>query len=157
MSRVIGDEKTLDSDTELGAAISACYIDRINEDQAFSTEDQAVTIEEVVRAGLKDPEYTALKAAIQQGFPEKKEECPPILTPYYNHRINITVVSQNDQEFLVFNDSKLKSRMIIPKALRNKVKKILHADHRRRPHKSQTESCGTCVLAKHGSRTEIIH
>ena len=87
MSRVFRDEKTdemeeaLDSDTELGAAISSYYIDYVNEEQAFSLEDQAVTLEEVVRTGLKDPEYTALnlslKATIQQGFPENREECPP--------------------------------------------------------------------------------
>ena len=140
MSRVFGEEEEteenseleeLDSDTELGVAIGSCYIDHINEEQVFSLEDQAVTIQEVVQAGLKDPVYRVLMAGIKSGFPEKLEECPPLIAPYHNHHINISTVNQDDLEFLVFHDSGLRSRMIIPKALRNRVKKILHADHRR--------------------------
>ena len=41
------------------------------------------------------------------------------------------MVSNNDMELLVFYDSKVRLRLIIPKSLRNRIKKILHEDHRK--------------------------
>ena len=91
----------------------------------------AVTWEEIVRAGEKDSEYMALKQAILQGFPEKLEECIPLIQPYHKNRINLSIVVEDKLEVVVYHDSDLRSRMLVPKPLRNRVKQILHADHRR--------------------------
>ena len=58
------------------------------------------------------------------------EECIPLIQPYHKNRHNITVVKEGDNEVLVYFDSNSRSRLIKPKALRNRVKQILHADHR---------------------------
>ena len=57
-----------EAENELRAASSACHIASITESW---TDDQSVTILEVVQVGAKDKEYQALKKAIQEGFPEK--------------------------------------------------------------------------------------
>ena len=101
------------------------YIPRCKED------DMVVTWEEIVRAGEKDSEYMAVKQAILQGFPEKLEECIPLSQPYHKNRINLSIVVEDKLEVVVYHDSDLGSRMLVPKPLRNRVKQILYADHRR--------------------------
>ena len=44
-----------------------------------------MTWEEIVRAGEKDSEYTAVKKAIMDGFSEKLEECIPLIQPYHKN------------------------------------------------------------------------
>ena len=65
----------------MGAAISACYIASVEEDyiSRCKEDDQAVTWSEIVKAGEKDSEYAAVKKAILEGFPEKLEECIPLI------------------------------------------------------------------------------
>ena len=151
MSRMYGDEESdevdleevdtlLDidemSDTELGAAISACYISSIDECYVNNVgkmpeDDQAVTIPELVKEGAKDDQYQAVMKAVKEGFPEKVEECSQLIQPFYKIRRNVSVVCQDDMEFLVYHDSDMRTRLVIPKLLRSRVKMILHADHRR--------------------------
>ena len=102
------------ADNKLGTTISACHIASITESLA---DDQAVTNLEVVQAGAKDKEY--LKKAIQEGFPEKEEECNPLIQPFHKFHLNISLVGQDKYKFLVFHDSDLRSRMVIPKILQN--------------------------------------
>ena len=40
------------------------------------------------------------------------------------------MVVEDQLEVVVYHDSDLRSRMLIPKMLRNRVKQILHTDHR---------------------------
>ena len=118
---------------EVGAAISTCYISSVEEVYVSrcKEDDMAITWDEIVRAGAKDSEYLAVKKAILEGFPEKAEECIPLIQPFHKNRLNLSVVVEDQLEVVVYHDSDLRSRMLVPKALRNRVKQILHADHRR--------------------------
>ena len=117
----------------MGAAISACHIASVEE--AYITrckeDDMAVTWEEIVRAREKNGDYMAVKKAVLDGFPEKLEECIPLIQPFHKNRLNLSMVVEDKLEVVVYYDSDLRSRMLIPKSLRNQVKHILHADHRR--------------------------
>ena len=72
----LDDFSEYESDTDVGAAISACYIASVEEVYVSrcKEDDMAVTWEEIVRAGEKDSEYLAVKEAILEGFPERIEE-----------------------------------------------------------------------------------
>ena len=128
----VGDDEHW-SDNEVGAVISACYIVDVEEVvlNKCQEDDMAVTMEEIARVGKEDKEYTALKKAVLDGFPEKLEDCIPLIQPYHKNRHDITVVKEYNNEILVYFDSASRSRLIIPKALRNQVKQVLHTDHRR--------------------------
>ena len=117
------------SDNEVGAAISACYIDSVEEQYVSrcKEDNQAVTWLEIIQAGEKD----AVKKAILEGFPEKLKECIPPIQAYHKSQLNLSIVTQDDLEVTVYYDSYSRSRMLIPRSLRNQVKQILHADHRR--------------------------
>ena len=118
---------------EVGAAISACYITSVEEVYVSrcKEDDMAVTWDKIVRAGAKDNEYLVVKKAILEGFPEKPEECIPLIQPFYKNRLNQSVVVEDQLEVVVYHDSNLRLRMLIPKPLRNRVYQILHTDHRR--------------------------
>ena len=90
----------------------------------------AITWEEIIKASEKDAEYMAVKKAVLDGFPEKLEECIPLIQAYHKNRLNLSVVVEDKLEVIVYYDSDHRSRMLIPKSLRNRVKHILHADHR---------------------------
>ena len=92
------------------------YISRCKED------DQAVTWEEIVKAGEKDSEYTTVKKAIMECFLEKLEERIPLIQPYHKNKLNISVVTKNQLKVMVYHDSNLKLRILVSKALRNRVK-----------------------------------
>ena len=126
------------SDTELGAAISACHITSVDECYVNSIgkmpeNDQAVTIPELVHEGAKEKQYKAVMKAVKEGFPDRAEECTQLIQPFFKIRLNILVVCQDDMEFLVYHNSDMRTRLVVPKSLRNRVKMILHADHRRDP------------------------
>ena len=108
-------------DTEVGAAISACYIASVEEVYVSrcKEDDMAVTWEEIVRAGEKDSEYMAVKQAILQGFPEKLEECIALIQPYHKNRINLSIVVDDKLKVVLYHDSDLRSRKLVPKQLRN--------------------------------------
>ena len=109
------------SDNEVGAVISACYIADVEEVviNRCQEDDMAVTMEEIARLGKEDKEYTVFKKAVLDGFPEKLEDCVPLIQPYHKNKHNITVVVEDNNEVLVYFDSASRSRLIIPKALRN--------------------------------------
>ena len=67
----------------------------------------------------------AIKKAILEGFPERVEECIPLIQPYHKNRINLSIVVEDQLEIVMYHDSDLRSRILVPKALRNRVKKIL--------------------------------
>ena len=152
MSRKYGDEDEIDlkevdeeiatlldwddfSDEELGAAISASYIPRVEDAMinqvGLSAEEQAVTIPELAQEGAKDPQYTAVLEAIKsdKGFPEKEEECPQNIVPFFQVRRSISIITQDELEVLTFTDCRGRTRLVVPKSLRGRVKAILHADH----------------------------
>ena len=79
----------------------------------------AVTLQEIVRAGEKDNEYRTVKKAMLKGFPEKLKECLPIIQPFHKSRLNLSIVKEGDNEVVVYYDSDLRSRLLIPKLLRN--------------------------------------
>ena len=86
--------------------------------------------EEIVRAGEKDSKYMAVKQAILQGFPEKMDECIPLMQPFHKNRINLSIVVKDKLEVVVYHNKDLRSRMLISKSIRNRIKQIFHADHR---------------------------
>merc|ERR1712239_90681 len=121
------------SDNEVGAVISACYISDVEEVvlNRCMEDDMAITIAEIAKVGKGNKEYSVLKKAVLEGFPEKPEDCVPLLLPYQKNRHNITVVVEDNNKVLVYFDSESRSRLIVPKLLRNRVKQVLHANHRR--------------------------
>ena len=53
------------------------------------------------------------------------------LQPFFKVRLNIFEIHQDNLEFLVYHNSDLRTTLIIPRSLKNGIKMILHADHRR--------------------------
>merc|ERR1712082_451586 len=121
------------SDNEVGAMISASYIPDVEEVMLnkCAEDDMAITITEIAKVGKGDKEYSILKKAVLEGFPEDPEDCVPLLLLYHKNRHNISVVVEDNNEVLVYFDSESRSRLIVPKSLRNRVKQVLHANHRR--------------------------
>ena len=124
------------SNNELGAAISMCHIASVTECCVskvgrYSEDDQAITIPDIVCEGEKDGQYQALMKAVIEGFPEKVNECSLLLQPFHKCWSNISVVIQDKLEFLLYYVSNLRTRLVVPKGLRNGIQNILHADHRR--------------------------
>ena len=96
------------SDTELGAAISACHIASVDECYTRGVgrcpeDDQAITIPELVQKGLKDDQYKAQMKVVKEEFLDNAEECSMILQPFFKIKLNVSVVCQNDLEFLVYH------------------------------------------------------
>ena len=122
MSRLYGDEEDevinleevdmlLDveelSDTELAAAISACHIASVDECytrgvRRYPEDDQDITIPELVQKGLKNDQYKAQMKVVKEEFLDNAEECSMILQPFFKIKLNVSVVCQNDLEFLVY-------------------------------------------------------
>merc|ERR1712082_254703 len=102
------------SDNEVVAVISACYIADMEEVvlNKCQEDDMAVTMEEIARVGKEDKEYTALKKAVLDGFPEKLEDCIPLIQPYHKNRHDIMVVVEDNNEVLVYFDSASRSRLL---------------------------------------------
>ena len=91
----------------------------------------AITIPEIVAAGAKDKEYTCLMNAINERLLKKIDEHIPILHPFFKCKLHFLVISQDNEEFIIYHDSDLSFQMVIIKLLQNKVKHVLHANHRR--------------------------
>ena len=93
--------------------------------------EPVMDIPEVVRLGMLDQEYRAVLAAVKSGFPASVDLCSPVLERYYKDRERLSVVAEDDAEVVVFTDSDGNRRLLIPRALRTRIKQVLHADHRR--------------------------
>ena len=119
----------------MSAAISASYIPGMDEAMVsqigLSAEVQAVSIPELAQKGAKDAQYAAVLEAVTQGFPETEGECSQQLLPFFKVRRHISIINQDELDVLTFTNSKGRTRLVIPKSLRGRVKAILHADHRR--------------------------
>ena len=114
------------SDNELGAAISMCHIASVTECCVskvgrYSKDNQAITIPDIVCEGEKDGQYQALMKAVKEGFPEKVKECSLLLQPFHKCWINISVVFQDKLELLLYYVSDLRTRLVVPKGLRNRI------------------------------------
>ena len=114
------------SDNELGAAISMCHIASVTECCVskvgrYSKDDQAITIPDIVSEGEKDGQYQVLMKAVKEGFPEKVKECSLHLQPFHKCWSNISVVYQDKLEFLLYYVSNLRTRLVVPKGLRNGI------------------------------------
>ena len=67
-----------------------------------------------------DPEMKVLRDTVEQGWPEKKEQVPPELRPYWNFRDEITCIDD-----MLFKGHKL----IVPQKLRPEMLNIIHEAH----------------------------
>ena len=97
------DYNEFESDNEEGAAISTCYITSVEEVYVSRCKevDINVTIQEIAWAGEKENEYKAVKKAVLEGFPEKLEECVPIIKPFHKNRLNLSIVKEGDSEVVI--------------------------------------------------------
>ena len=75
---------------------------------------------EIRSASEEDPELSALKSIVLQGWPEERKNVPPTITVYFSFRDEISV-----QDGLLFRGD----RVIIPKRLRGLMKEKIHASH----------------------------
>ena len=77
-------------------------------------------LDEIKSSTREDEVIQQLKEVIQTGWPDKKQQLPPILAPYYNFRDELSVY-----DGLVFKGEQL----LIPKMMRAKMKERLHSSH----------------------------
>ena len=89
----------------------------------------AVTRQQLMTAGTKDKEYTALMDIIKKGSQISLEEFIPLLHPHFKLKDHFSVMYQDDLEIIMYHDSNLRTRMVIPRSLQDRVKNILHADY----------------------------
>ena len=68
----------------------------------------------------KDNNLQVLKATILQGWPQDKSKFPPLMTPYYSGRDELSIY-----EGLVFSGE----RLVVPQGLRADIKRELHASN----------------------------
>ena len=61
-----------------------------------------------------------LRDTVLKGWPQRKEQVPPIIRPYWNFRDEITYVEE-----MLFKGQKL----IVPKSLRKEMLAIIHESH----------------------------
>ena len=75
---------------------------------------------QIQRETEKDESLQALKAVIQQGWPEDKSALPPVVSPYFNMRDEMSV-----QDGLIFKGE----RVVVPKAARGELLRRIHNSH----------------------------
>jgi len=92
------------------ANIAVCNLEEIAVINEVTTPIRDQRLQEVVKAASTDAEYTALKSLIKKGFPNEKSEMEDSLTPFWQHKNDLYIDSD---EFIVFKD-----RLFIPKELR---------------------------------------
>ena len=81
---------------------------------------QSVTWDDLRLATTSDPVMCKLIDTIEDGFPNRRDELPPELRPYFQFREGLT----SFDGVALYND-----RVVIPDALRNRVLQALHAAH----------------------------
>ena len=94
-------------------------------------DNMAITLPKIVKAGANSREYTTHMKAIKEGFCDSINECIPLLLPFFKVRMKFSVIFQDRLELIIYHDSYQRSQMVIPRTPRNKVKHVLHSDHRR--------------------------
>ena len=75
---------------------------------------------QIQRETEKDESLQALKAVIQQGWPEHKSALPPVVSPYFNMRDEMSV-----RDGLIFKGE----RVVVPKAARGEILRRIHNSH----------------------------
>ncbi|MCG7875843.1 MAG: RNase H-like domain-containing protein, partial [Candidatus Thiodiazotropha endolucinida] len=74
----------------------------------------------IQNATKQDSEMQTLRATVLEGWPQKKDECPSEIRPYWNFRDEITFVEE-----MLFKGHKL----IVPKSLRKEMLAVIHSSH----------------------------
>ena len=75
---------------------------------------------QIQRETEKDESLQTLKAVIQQGWPDDKSALPPVVSPYFNMRDEMSV-----QDGLIFKGE----RVVVPKAARGELLRRIHNSH----------------------------
>lgn len=78
------------------------------------------SIEQVRKSTEDDPKMQRLIKTIMDGWPETRKDCDTNVLEYFNHRDELSV-----SENLIFRGQ----RLVIPKALRQDILKLLHTGH----------------------------
>ena len=74
----------------------------------------------IKNATKQDEEMQILRDTVLKGWPQRKDQVPPIIRPYWNFRDEITFVEE-----MLFKGQKL----IVPKSLRKEMLAIIHESH----------------------------
>ena len=74
----------------------------------------------IKNATKQDEEMQILRDTVLESWPQRKDQVPPIIRPYWNFRDEITFVEE-----MLFKGQKL----IEPKSLRNEMLAIIHESH----------------------------
>ncbi|KAK7107442.1 hypothetical protein V1264_015374 [Littorina saxatilis] len=77
-------------------------------------------MEELRIATRDDQELHQLKAAIQNGWPDERQECPPKIQEFYNHRDELSII-----DGIIFKGEKI----LVPLALRPEMLAKIHSSH----------------------------
>jgi len=75
---------------------------------------------QIQRETEKDGSLQSLKAVIQQGWPDDRSALPPVVSPYFNMRDEMSV-----QDGLIFKQE----RVVVPKAARGELLRRIHNSH----------------------------
>lgn len=81
---------------------------------------ESMTLDEVKKATLNDPEMELLKHSIRNGFGRSQNSTDPAIRSFFNVKEHLWI----DRDMVIFKD-----RIVVPRALRQKVVKALHSAH----------------------------
>ena len=112
----------------LADTLSRAFLDTTENDQGEFERVNAVKLlpmteerlEELRTSTSSDEVLQQLKQVIQTGWPNEKNQLPAVLAPYFTYRDELGVY-----DGLVFKGE----RLLIPKQMRQKMKKRLHSSH----------------------------
>ena len=77
-------------------------------------------LESIKHETQQDSSLQQLKQVVQNGWPNRKHECPPATTPYWSYRDEIAT-----HDDILFR----RKRVIIPKKLQHEMLQIIHGAH----------------------------
>ena len=103
--------------------VASCQsmVNYINQSPLTTSNDtNAVTLDELRNASLKDTEYAMLLQATEKGFPTSRGGTEPTLRDYWNVRQRLSSV-----DGIVMMDG----RVVVPAAYRKKILRSLHSAH----------------------------
>ena len=83
-------------------------------------EDIGISVEDVRKATREDPAMKILAATILNGFPQTQHLTDPEIRPFFNVRDHLWI----EKEVIMF-----KKRIVLPKVLRERSLRVLHAAH----------------------------
>ena len=83
---------------------------------------EVITLDRLRVACQTDPVYTQLQQLVQKGFPDKRNDTPPLLKMYWQ-------LDREGQLSALENIVLKEDRLVIPKSLRTETLRILHSAH----------------------------